>query len=180
MSKRTFRRISPEEVVITRKGTTAVIRYRDPDEEGGIDLEIGPELEKMSDLEVIEAHNEMVRNMEFHRKANPYVALEIPEGRPQIERSGVSRQWTARGNVLRCRIESEGRSANIPVIEIDGRRLNWREFGELISVCEGWGMRIVFVPDDELNKTPAIALAETDEDLPGHEKLLKIKPETSC
>ncbi len=172
--------ISAKEVSIKRKGKVAVISYLDPDREGGINLEIGPEIEKMSDLDIVEAHNNMVRNMEEHRKANPYVAREIPDGKPQIERSKVTRQWTACGNVLRCCIESSFRSANVPVMEVDGRRLSWREFGELVSVYEGWGMRIVFVPDDELQKTPAIALAESEEDMPGHEKLLKMKPETSC
>ena len=47
------------------------------------------------------------------------------------------------------------------MIEIDGKRLTWQEFGELVSCHEGRGMRIAFVPDDELNTTPCIDLAPT-------------------
>jgi DNA-directed RNA polymerase subunit K/omega len=54
------------------------------------------------------------------------------------------------------------------------------EFGKLVSSHEGWGMRVMFVPDDEIDKTPAIALQESRE---GHlelSRLKKLKPQGSC
>ena len=54
------------------------------------------------------------------------------------------------------------------------------EFGALISNHEGWGMRVMFVPDDEINKNPAIATQESSEDHLELSRLTKIKPQGSC
>ncbi len=174
------RTISLFEVKITRNGDTATINYIDPAEEGGIILEIGPDLAKMSDSDIIKMHNNMVLAIKEHQEEHPYVAIEIPEGKPQIEYSEQCTQWSARGDVLRCRIESSENSGRIPVIEIDGQRLSWMELGALISSHEGWGMRILFVPDDETNKNPPIAVREAGEDHLELSRLTKIKPQGSC
>ena len=39
-----------------------------------------------------------------------------------------------------------------------------REFGRLLTTHAGWGMRIVFVPDDELEQLPSIEVREPAED----------------
>lgn len=179
MPKIRFRVVSLSEVKITRKGDTAIIDYSDPAMGGGMNLQVGPELAKMTDFEVMELHNDMVRSMQEHRKNHPFVAIEIIEGKPQIEYSRKCRQWTARGNVLRCYIESS-EDGHVPAIEIDGRRLSWQEFGALVSTYEGWGMRVMFVPDDEIGKTPTIALQESGERHMELSQLKKLKPKGSC
>jgi hypothetical protein len=40
--------------------------------------------------------------------------------------------------------------------------LTLREFGRLLSTYSGWGMRITFVPDNELEKRPTIEIREPD------------------
>jgi len=84
------RTISLFEVKITRNGGTATIDYIDPAEgAGGTILEIGPDLAKMSDSDIIKMHNDMVLAIKEHQEEHPYVAIEIPEGKPQIEYSNV-------------------------------------------------------------------------------------------
>jgi hypothetical protein len=39
----------------------------------------------------------------------------------------------------------------------------WREFGHLLTTHAGWGMRIVFVPVDELDEEPRIEIREAAE-----------------
>jgi hypothetical protein len=52
---------------------------------------------------------------------------------------------------------------NRPVIEIDGREFILEEFGAMLTTYSGWGMRIVFVPDSELETTPVIVVREPED-----------------
>ena len=45
---------------------------------------------------------------------------------------------------------------------VDDRELDMREFGRLLSTYSGWGMRIVFVPDDEIDEDPAVEVREPE------------------
>jgi hypothetical protein len=65
-----------------------------------------------------------------------------------------------RGHVLRCVIHDEGRR---PVIEIDDREFTLEEFGTMLTTYSGWGMRIVFVPDSGLEKSPDIEVGEPED-----------------
>jgi hypothetical protein len=47
---------------------------------------------------------------------------------------------------------------------IDDHELSLREFGRLLTTHAGWGMRIVFVPEDDLNAMHPIEIRE-----PGNE-----------
>ena len=49
------------------------------------------------------------------------------------------------------------------VVEIDGHELSLKEFGRMMTVHAGWGMRIVFVPDDEIEKVPDITIGEKED-----------------
>ena len=42
------------------------------------------------------------------------------------------------------------------------RNSTWEDFGKMLLTYAGWGMRIVFVPDDELERTPKIAVREPE------------------
>ena len=61
--------------------------------------------------------------MQFMRE-HRHVAVEMPGGKAQIERSA------------------------------------WREFGRLLTTHAGWGIRLVFVPDNELHEKPRIVVRE--------------------
>jgi hypothetical protein len=66
--------------------------------------------------------------------------------------------------VLRCYIQDGGgRDGSLPVIDIDGRDFSWRQFGRMLCTYAGWGMRIAFVPDDELDRPPRIEVREPSE-----------------
>jgi hypothetical protein len=72
--------------------------------------------------------------------------------------------------VLRCLIEDGGgEDGSLPVVHVDDREFDWDEFGGLLCTHAGWGMRIVFVPDDELDRTPKIAVREPGDPPPRKE-----------
>jgi hypothetical protein len=41
-------------------------------------------------------------------------------------------------------------------IYIDDEEYSLREFGEMLGTYAGWGMRVVFVPEDEVHDEPVI------------------------
>lgn len=155
MARHWLRTVRLGQVKITREGEYARFDYQDPGA-GGMNLKVGPRIRKMSDADLVRLHNEIVRNRQALRRTYKHVAAEIV-GQPQIEYRKDAAVWTARGGVLRCLIGSDGESE--PVIEIDDTRLTWKEFGELLLTHEGWGMRVIFVPEDELHKTPVIEVS---------------------
>ncbi len=145
----------PSEVIITRDGDSADIDYRDS-KVGGVRLQIGPDIMRMSDEEILDRHNQVLLAREKTIADYVHEAVEIPLGRPQVEYSELCDQWVPRGDVLRCVIHDEdGRRA---VIEIDDKEFTLEEFGTMLTTFSGWGMRIVFVPEDELAKQPDIVI----------------------
>jgi hypothetical protein len=150
------------EVTIARNGDCARIEYK----EEGIavtQLHIGPEIAEMSDRKIIELHNECLRD--DARLANKYkhVAVEVPLGSSQIEYVDRCDQWVPRGGVLRCLIQDDenGRLT----VKIDEQELRLKQFGKLLTTYAGWGMRIEFVPEDEVHRRPVLEVREpTPED----------------
>ena len=90
MPRMKMRVISPGAVNVRRNGDAAIINYSDPAMGAGMNLKVGPGLANMTDLQVVELHNDMIKRMGDHREAHPYVAVEIPEGKPQIEHSNAA------------------------------------------------------------------------------------------
>jgi hypothetical protein len=91
-------------------------------------------------------------------------AARVPSGQSQIEWHEDSQQWRPRGEVLRCVIDGGGGDdGSEPLIEIDGKTLTWAELGRLLTTYAGWGMRIVFVPDDETHQKPTIRVFDPEE-----------------
>ncbi len=153
---------SLDQVRISREDDVAVIEYAEP----GVStthFKLGPEIRAMSDQEILDRFNESLVAMEQHRAQYEHVALEIPRGKPQIEYFDKGDQWTPRGDVLRCVI-SDGGPENEPIIYIDDQELSWHEFGRLLTTYAGWGMRVIFVPEDETDVTPRIEVREPRED----------------
>jgi hypothetical protein len=50
----------------------------------------------------------------------------------------------------------------MPLIHVDDHELSWAKFGTLLLTYGGWGMRMVFVPDDRLDEEPEIEVREPD------------------
>lgn len=59
----------------------------------------------------------------------------------------------------RCVVHDGGPDGE-PIVDIDEHELSWTEFGQLLTTHAGWGMRLVFVPDDELHEKPRINVRE--------------------
>jgi len=66
-------------------------------------------------------------------------------------------QWVPRGDVLRCIIDDGGLDGEV-VIHIDDQELSLREFGRLLRVHAGWGMRIAFVPEEFVTDNPTVKI----------------------
>lgn len=152
---------TPDEVRITREGNAAIIEYKNP----GIattHFELGPEVAWMTDQQILDTFNATLRARDRAAAAYVHIAVEIPSGRPQIEYHPASAQWVPRGDVLRCVVESDEQGEAI--VHVDEQELSLREFGRLLTTYGGWGMRIAFVPDDELEQEPRIEVREPEGD----------------
>lgn len=115
----------------------------------------------MTDLELLDIHNHIARKMIESSENYEHIAFEIPEGKPQIRFEQNSYQWVANGDVIRCCVGWNEKNDG-PAIEIDDKTLTWQEFGRMISTWEGWGMRIICVPDDQLTTIPTVVIGERE------------------
>ena len=84
-------------------------------------------------------------------------------GIPKKEILVCGGQWTPRGDVLRCIIEDGGPDGEA-VIHVDDHELSLAEFGRLLTTYAGWGMRIVFVPDDRTYEEPEITICDPNDE----------------
>ena len=87
-----------------------------------------------------------------------HVAFEVPLGAAQIEYFARCDQWVPRGGVLRCLIQDDEYGQLI--VKIDDQALPLKQFGKLLATYAGWGMRIEFVPEDEVHRRPVIEVRE--------------------
>ncbi len=149
------------EVTITRNGETAVIDYKDS-VGGGVNLTIGEEIHQMSDEDILNCHNRCIATQLESMRNYKYVATEIPPGKPQVKYFERGYYWTPRGDVLRCQVGSDDNHET--AILIDDQEFSMKEFGKMLSTFEGWGMRIIFVPEDETYKSPPIEIKDPAED----------------
>ncbi|MCK4640588.1 MAG: hypothetical protein KAU06_04560 [Candidatus Marinimicrobia bacterium] len=149
-----------EEVTISRDGDNAIITYRDPDVATTY-FRLGAEIDGMTDREILDLFNQTIDARELLAATYHHVAIEVSAGHPQIKYFADGDQWTPRGDVLRCIIEGDGLD-NEDFIFIDDQALTLKEFGKLLSTCSGWGMRITFVPENELENEPEIDIRKPD------------------
>jgi hypothetical protein len=149
-----------DQVRISRQGEYGIIEYIEPDV-FTTNLKIGLQVGQMSDQEILDKHNQILQVQLQLVAEYEHIAFEIPVGSPQIEYSTLCRQWSPRGDVLRCEI-SDGGPHNEAVIYIDDQELSLSEFGRMLTTYTGWGMRIVFVPDDRVDEEPEIIVLDPD------------------
>ena len=142
------------EVVIIRKGDAAIIEYKEK-EIGITHLTIGKEINQMSDQEILDCHNSCISLQLKSMRDYKHIATEIPLGQSQVKYFEPGGYWTARGDVLRCSIGYDNHQATVI---IDDKEFTMDEFGKILSTYEGWGMRIIMVPEDETHKTPIIEI----------------------
>jgi hypothetical protein len=156
---------SPDEVRITRHGDYAEIVYADA-KVASTSLKVGADkLAKMTDAELLDFWNEQIEAIdEFIRTQKPFTLTEIPVGKPQLEYHEQSDQWVPRGHVVRSVIVNDS-PADIDdtFISIDDRDFTVAEFLRMVGTFGGWGMRIAFVPDDDIHEQPRIKIREPEE-----------------
>jgi pyridoxine 5'-phosphate synthase PdxJ len=153
--------VRPDEVTITREGDYAVIQYKEVDVPA-THLKIGPEVAGMSDAAIVELFNDTLRAQTQLAAEYKHVAVEVPLGSPQIKYSARCDQWVSRSGVLRCLIEDdENRQL---VVGIDDHELSLEQFGRMLTIYAGWGMRIEFVPEDQLHRRPVCEVREPPPD----------------
>jgi hypothetical protein len=153
-----------DQVRISRDGEDAIIEFLNA-EIATTHLTIGPQIRQMTDEDILLLFNRVIAAQVRNRdELGEYVAIEVPVGSPQVEHNPETvNQWSPRGGVLRCCIEDGGgEDGSLPVIYVDDQEFAWDEFGKMLCTYAGWGMRIVFVPDDELERTPKTAVLEPD------------------
>lgn len=153
-----------DQVRISRDAEDAIIEFRDS-ATATTHLRIGPQVHQMTDEEILLVFNQTIAAQIRNRdELGEYVAIEVPVGSPQFEHHpDTVNQWSPRGGVLRCCIEDGGgEDGSLPVIVVDDREFTWDEFGRMLCTYAGWGMRIVFVPDDELEQAPKISVQDPD------------------
>ena len=152
---------SLDEIRISRDGESATISFIDASV-ATTHLTLGSDSKQLSDNEILDRFNEVISAQAAMAASYKHVAVEIPPGSPQVEFVERSGQWVPRGSVVRCQI-SDDEQGDV-VIGIDDHELSLSEFGTLLTTYAGWGMRLVFVPDDETTKLPKIEVREPEHD----------------
>lgn len=161
MRKRRPAVASLNEVQITREGDDAVIEYKDPQIETTY-FHVGPSLCGMSDQQILDEFNAVLRADAEAAASYEHVAIEVPDGQPQLRYFAPGDQWVPRGGVVRCLIDDGGPDGEC-VIYVDDQPLSLAAFGRLLCTYAGWGMRIAFVPEETLTAEPTIAVQEPEE-----------------
>ena len=146
-----------DQVTITRRGSEAVIEYKEFGVPGThLDFEGG--LEGVTDEEILESFNENVREEQSGVANYKHIAFETPIGSPQLRLDPKTKKVAVHGHVLRCVITED--DAGQLVIQIDDRRLKLAEFGGVLTSLIGWGVRMEIVPTNAIDRRPELQVRE--------------------
>ena len=140
-----------DQVRITREGNDAIIDHADANLSGARITGIAT----MTDAEIVEMYNQILDSQWALLEAWDKTVVEEPPGEKQIDYHENSDQWVPRGDVLRCLIDDGGPNGEV-IISIDDQELSLTEFGRLLRVHAGWGMRIAFVPEEFVTENPTV------------------------
>jgi hypothetical protein len=119
-----------------------------------------PSLDKVAS--VIDFWNDHLDAREAAAADYEHVVVEVPRGRPQLEFFEQGDQWVPRGHLLRCVVMGSNGEPDEPFLTIDDRDFTPREFARMVGTFGGWGMRISFVPDDQVYEEPVVEVREPD------------------
>jgi hypothetical protein len=149
-------RVFIDQVRITREGNDAIVDHADAGISGA-HLAIGPEIAAMTDADIVDLYNDILESQ--HRLLAEWdkTVTEEPPGEKQIDYHEDSGQWVPRGGVLRCIIDDGGPEGEV-TIHIDDKELSLAEFGRMLRVQAGWGMRIAFVPEEFISENPKVEI----------------------
>jgi hypothetical protein len=140
-----------DQVRIAREGNDAIIDHADANLSGARITGIAT----MTDAEIVEMYNQILDSQWALLQEWGKAVVEEPPGEKQIDYHENSDQWVPRGDVLRCIIDDGGPNGEV-IISIDDQELSLTEFGRLLSVHAGWGMRIAFVPEEFVTENPTV------------------------
>jgi hypothetical protein len=143
--------VSLDEATISRSGDYARIEYKQ-DGIGATYLQIGQEIDGMSDAEIIKLHNECFSNEAKRVVEYKYIPFEAPLDSGQMEYFARCDQWVPKSQALCCLLQSDERGRFL--VKIDDQELRSKQFLKLLTTYEGWGMRIEFVPREEVLRRP--------------------------
>jgi hypothetical protein len=149
-------RVFIDQVRITREGNDAIVDHADAGISGA-HLTIGPEIAAVTDADIVDLYNDILESQERLLAAWDKTVIEEPPGEKQIDYHEDSDQWVPRGDVLRCIIDDGGPEGEV-TIHIDDKELSLAEFGRMLTVHAGWGMRIAFVPEEFISENPKIEI----------------------
>jgi hypothetical protein len=142
-----------DQVRITPEGGDAIIDRADANLSGARITGIA----SMTDSEIVEMYKQILDSQWAFLEAWDKTVVEEPPGEKQIEYHENSDQWAPRGDVLRCIIDDGGPNGEV-VIHIDDQELSLAEFGQMLTVHAGWGMRIAFVPEEFVTDNPTVKI----------------------
>lgn len=154
-------RVSIDQVRITREANEATIDHADKGL-SGVHLNIGPEIAAMSDADIVNLYNDILKSQQELLAQWDKKVIEEPPGQNQIDYHENSNQWVPRGDVLRCIIDDGGPEGEV-TIHIDDKKLSLRDFGRMLAVHAGWGMRIAFVPEECIAENPMVEIRKSKE-----------------
>ena len=149
-----------DQVHISRDGEHAIVEHADT-AYGTVNLRLGPEIDRMTDLEILGVFNDIIAAQDASIADPANRPVEIPKGRPQIEWSEKYQEWSARGHVLKC-VVSDDEDGDL-VIHVDDKALDAEAFLQLIRPFAGWGMRITFMDESQIHDEPEVILRDPDE-----------------
>ena len=146
-----------DQVRITREGNGAVIDHANANLSGARIAGIAT----MTDADIVEMYNQILDSQWELLEAWDKTVTEEPPGERQIDYHEDSNQWVPRGDVLRCIIDDGGPNGEV-TIYIDDQELSLAEFGRLLRVHAGWGMRIAFVPEEFVAENPTVKICKPE------------------
>lgn len=156
MRKKKLDRALIDQIRVTRDGNNAIIESADP-KISDSRLTIGPQIQAMTDREIVDVFNGITDAQEKLLRGWNKTVIEVQPGKQQIEYHEDSDQWVPCGDVLRCIIDDSGPDGEV-TIHIDKVELSLKEFGRLLRVHAGWGMRIAFVPEEYVTENPKVEI----------------------
>jgi hypothetical protein len=144
------------QVRITRDGHTATIDHADR-RLSPAHIAVGPGIASMTDADIVSMYNGILDAQSALLQEWDKTVVEEPPGEPQIDFHEDSGQWVPRADVVRCSVDDGGPDGEV-TIHIDDRELSLKDFGRLLAVHAGWGMRLAFVPEEFVTENPKVKI----------------------